>query len=283
MPDAPLLSASRRHGRPAAVRPAFERVVVRANERIAEGVGLLVLRAPRTASTIGPGQFVHLRIGEGRDFILRRPFSVHRATDEDIEILYQVLGVGTHALARTLRGEEMDVLAPLGTGWDVADGPTHALLVAGGLGAAPLGMLAEVLAEKGVALTVVQGAPTNERLVARELFEALARRYEVATDDGSAGERGFVTMLSERALAAGDVDRVYACGPEAMSRIVATQAASRRVSCQVSLERFMACGVGACLSCVCATTGGRLRACVDGPVFDADIVLWDERETPPRH
>lgn len=283
MPDAPPLAASRRHGRPAAVRPALERVVVRANERIAEGVGLLVLRAPRTASTLRPGQFVHLRIGEGRDFILRRPFSVHRATGEDIEVLYQVLGVGTHALARTARGEEMDVLAPLGTGWDVADGPTHALLVAGGLGAAPLGMLAEVLAEKGVALTVVQGAPTGERLVARELFEALARRYEVATDDGSAGERGFVTLLSERALAEGDVDRVYVCGPEAMSRIVATQAASRGVSCQVSLERFMACGIGACLSCVCATTGGRLRACVDGPVFDADIVLWDEREIPPRH
>jgi len=258
-------------------------VVVRANERIAEGVGLLVLNAPRTAATIRPGQFVHLRIAEGRDFILRRPFSVHRGTGEDIEILYQVLGVGTHALARASRDAEMDVLAPLGTGWEVGDGLTRALLVAGGLGAAPLGMLAEVLAEKGVALTIVQGAPTSERLVARELFETVARRYEAATDDGSAGERGFATLLSERVLAGGDVDRVYACGPEAMSRIVAAQAASRGVACQVSLERFMACGIGACLSCVCATTGGRLRACLDGPVFDAEVVLWDEREIPPRH
>ncbi len=261
----------------------LERVVVQANERVAEGVGLIVLRAPRTAAAVMPGQFVHLRIAPGRDFILRRPFSVHRARGEDIEILYQVLGAGTRALARVARDVEMDLLGPLGTGWDTSGGIDHALLVAGGLGAAPLGMLAEGLSGNGVALTVVQGAPTAERLVARDLFESTARRYLPATDDGSVGERGFVTALSQRVLAAGGLDRVYVCGPEAMSRIVASQAASADVSCQVSLERFMACGVGACLSCVCATRHGRLRACVDGPVFDAADVLWDRREIPPRH
>jgi dihydroorotate dehydrogenase electron transfer subunit len=270
-------------GEVATVRPALERVVVTANERIAQGVGLLVLHAPRTAATVRPGQFVHLRIAPGRDFLLRRPFSVHRASGETLEILYQVLGTGTHALAQVSRDSEMDLLGPLGTGWDVAGGGSHALLVAGGLGAAPLGMLAEALADKGVALTIVQGAPTSERLVARELFESVARRYQSATDDGSAGERGFVTLLSERALSAGGIDRVYACGPEAMSRTVAEQAAAAGVRCQVSLERFMACGIGACLSCVCATTRGRLRACLDGPVFEAADVLWDEREIPPRH
>lgn len=263
--------------------PALERVVVRANERVAEGIGTIALQAPRTAAGIAPGQFVHLRIAPGSDFILRRPFSVHRAGNGEIEVLYQVLGKGTHALAKVAPGTTMDLLGPLGRGWRMPDGLSHALLVAGGLGAAPLGMLAEQLAAKGVAVSVAQGAPNAERLVARSLFDAVARRVEIATDDGSAGEGGFVTALSERILAASDVDMVYACGPEVMARIVAAQAAAAGVRCQVSLERFMACGIGACLSCVCATTTGRLRACVDGPVFDAEEVLWDEREIPPRH
>ena len=264
-------------------RPVLERVIVVANERIAEGVGLLALHAPRTAAAVRPGQFVHLRIAQGRDFLLRRPFSVHRTRGETIEILYQVVGVGTHALARAGSQSEMDLLGPLGTGWRVSAQASHALLVAGGLGAAPLGMLSEVLADRGVALTIVQGAPSSERLVARELFESVARRYEAATDDGSQGERGLVTRLSARALEKAGVDVVYACGPERMSRIVAAQAATAGAACQVSLERFMACGVGACLSCVCATRSGRLRACLDGPVFDAADVLWDEHEIPPRH
>jgi dihydroorotate dehydrogenase electron transfer subunit len=276
-------SAWKMSGRSTVARPALERVLVVANERVAEGIGVLVLRAPRTAASVLPGQFVHLRIAEGRDFILRRPFSVHRASSDQIEILYQVLGVGTRALAQVERDAEMDVLAPLGNGWEIPEGMAHALLVAGGLGAAPLGMLSEALAAKGVAITVAQGAPTSKRLVARDLFESVARRYEVATDDGSAGERGPVTMLSQRILALRDTDRVYSCGPEAMSRIVAAQAEAHGIGCQVSLERFMACGIGACLSCVCATRHGRLRACLDGPVFDATEVLWDECEIPPRH
>ncbi len=279
----PELAADRTLASPAHSRPGLERAVVDANERVAEGVGLIALHAPRTAAAVRPGQFVHLRIAPGSEFILRRPFSVHRVSGERIEILYQVLGVGTRALSLKAREDEMDLLGPLGRGWDVGDGISHALLVAGGLGAAPLGMLAESLAEKGVAITVAQGAPTADRLVARSLFESVARRYEAATDDGSEGERGFVTTLSERILDAGGVDRVYVCGPEAMSRIVAGQATQAGVSCEVSLERFMACGIGACLSCVCATRHGRARACLDGPVFDAHDVLWDEREIPPRH
>jgi dihydroorotate dehydrogenase electron transfer subunit len=221
-----------------------------------------------------------LRIAQGREFILRRPFSVHRASGERIELIYQVLGRGTRALAEADRGARMDLLGPLGTGWRVPEGLHHALLVGGGLGAAPLGMLAEELASAGVASTVALGAPTQERLVARELFERVARRVEVSTDDGSAGERGLVTGLTERLLALGETDVAYVCGPEAMSRIVAAQASARGIACQVSLERLMACGIGACLSCVCSTVKGRVRACVDGPVFDAEEVLWDESERP---
>lgn len=240
------------------------------NERICEGVGSIVLDAPRTAASVEPGQFVHLRLGRGTDTVLRRPFSIHRAQGGRVEILYQVVGAGTLRLAEKRAGDDsMDVVAPLGHGWDVPPGTAHALLVTGGLGAAPLGMLAERLAEAGVAVVVAMGAPCNDRLLARELFERVARRVEYATDDGSCGECGFVTAVSARLLAAESFDVVYTCGPEPMQRILAAQAHDAGVACQVSLERLMACGIGACLSCVVETRSGLKRACVDGPVFDA--------------
>jgi dihydroorotate dehydrogenase electron transfer subunit len=255
-----------------------------ANDRVAEGVGLMVLRAPRTAAAVLPGQFVHLRLDTHSETILRRPFSVHRARGEHIELLYQVLGAGTLLMAGKRAGDtSMDVVGPLGHGWAVLDGTAHALLVAGGLGAAPLGMLAERLAERGVAITVAQGAPTAERLVARDLFERVAPRVEVATDDGSAGDGGLVTVPLQRLLAAERFDVAYVCGPEAMQRSVAQMLADAHVACQVSLERLMACGIGACLSCVVSTRDGLKRACVDGPVFDAEEVVWDASQIPPKH
>jgi dihydroorotate dehydrogenase electron transfer subunit len=267
----------------ASEHPLLERVNVLANERVAEGVGLLILHAPRVAARVEPGQFVHLRIARGSSFLLRRPFSVHLAADEQIEILYQVLGQGTRALAERIPDDEMDVIGPLGRGWRVPDRAAHALLVAGGLGAAPLGMLVARLADLGVAASVALGAPTEERLMALDVFEAHARRIMVATDDGSAGERGFVTAVAARLLAEDRPDVVYVCGPEVMSRAVARMADEADVPCQVSLERLMACGIGACLSCVVATRSGQKRACCDGPVFDAKEVLWDASEVPSRH
>ncbi|PKQ29992.1 MAG: dihydroorotate dehydrogenase electron transfer subunit [Actinobacteria bacterium HGW-Actinobacteria-10] len=263
--------------------PALENVTVFRNERIADGVGLLALHAPRCAREVRPGQFVHLRIASGTDFILRRPFSVHRASGETIEILYQVLGTGTRAMSLLERDATLDLIGPLGTGWSIAPRMEHALIVTGGLGAAPLGMLAEELSAAGVAITVAMGAPCAERLVAREVYDAVARRVVIATDDGSSGERGFVTVLTMRLLATESFDCVYVCGPEIMQRIVARQASAADVTCQVSLERLMACGIGACLSCVVSTRDGRKRACVDGPVFDAGDVLWDCSEVPPKH
>jgi dihydroorotate dehydrogenase electron transfer subunit len=263
--------------------PALERVEVVANDRIATGVGLIALHAPRTAASVRPGQFVHLRIGYGTTFILRRPFSVHRVRGERLEILYQVVGGGTRALAEATARTQMDLIGPLGHGWDIPADVSHALLVAGGLGAAPLGMLAEELAARGVAITVASGAPSEDRLLARDLFEAVARRVEVATDDGSCGTPGFVTGVCESLLADEALDIVYTCGPEPMQRIVASQAAAAGVPCQVSLERLMACGIGACLSCVVRTTEGLKKACVDGPVFDAAVVEWETAERVPEH
>lgn len=266
-------------------RRLLERVEVVANDRVATGVGLLRLSSPRIAETVRPGQFVHLRITQRADFILRRPFSVHRAhaATGTIELLYQVLGRGTRELAGAARGHVMDAIGPLGTGWDVPPGAAHVLLVAGGLGAAPLGMLAEDLAERGVAVSVALGAPTAERLMARDLFEDVARRVVVTTDDGSCGIHGRVTVAADRLIVEDRPDLVCVCGPEAMARSTAALALEAGVACQVSLERLMACGIGACLSCVVTTVRGRARACVDGPVFDAREVVWDASELPGRH
>jgi dihydroorotate dehydrogenase electron transfer subunit len=263
-------------------QPLLERVTVLANERVARGVGALRLSAAGIASRVRPGQFIHLRIAAGADFILRRPFAVHRREGDAIELLYQTVGRGTHELESRRAGEVMDAIGPLGHGWEVGD-VSSALLVAGGLGAAPLGMLAEDLARRGVAVTVALGAPSAERLLARSLFESVARRVEIATEDGSAGERGLVTALTARRLAEETPDVVCACGPEAMSRAVAAQAHEARVPCLVSLERLMACGIGACLSCAVSTTHGSKRACRRGPVFDAEEVLWDVSEAPAHH
>lgn len=263
--------------------PILERVHVISNQRIAQGVGLVTLQAPAIAERVAPGQFIHLRIARGAEFILRRPFSVHRRRGDTIEILYQVLGTGTRALSLLEPGAQMDAVGPVGRGWHLPEGAGHVLFVTGGLGAAPLGMFAEQLAQAGVALTVVMGAPTADRLVARDLFESVARRLEVATDDGSAGERGYSVALSERLMFAEKFDAVYTCGPEVMQRIVATQASEHGIYCEVSMERLMACGIGACLSCIVTTVHGLRRACIDGPVFGAQEVCWDASELPPKH
>lgn len=263
--------------------PSEERAMITANERLTEGVGLITLRAPYIAANVRPGQFVHALAAEGTGHILRRPFSVHDVHGKDIDILYQVLGAGTRILSLKERGHEVSLIGPLGHGFHIPDHVDHAMLVAGGLGAAPLGLLARELASRGVATTVACGAPTRARLLGMEVFNDVARRVECATDDGSEGEPGLVTTLAHRLIAEDRPDVVYACGPEMMSRTVARLAAECGVPCQVSLERLMACGVGACLSCVVSTTGGLKRACADGPVFDAEEVRWDDSERPPRH
>lgn len=262
-------------------KPVLESVVVTENRRVAEGVGLLTLRAPRCAAALLPGQFVHLRVLSRPANLLRRPFSVHRVMGDSIVILYQVLGAVTRAMAELEPGDRsIDLIGPLGHGWTIPDSATHALIVAGGLGAAPLGMLADELAERGIATVAALGAPCEDRLVGREVFDSVCRRVDVATDDGSAGLRGYVVELTRGLLAAEHFDVVYTCGPQVMQQIVAEQAATHGISCQVSLERLMACGVGACLSCIVETRGGQKRACVDGPVFDGAEVIWDASQSP---
>ncbi len=255
---------------------------VQANEPLGPGLYLMALKAPQIARGIEAGQFVHMRIPHMDDHILRRPFSVYGRSAEEgiVEILYQTVGYGTDQMTRIGALESVEMIGPVGRPWRPPAAASRALLVAGGVGSAPLFLLAEKLIAEKREVDVVLGAQTAEALVSRERYEALLQAPpRCSTDDGSFGFEGFCTPLVEQALAEAEgegrpYDYLAVCGPEPLMRLVANMAAEHGVLCEVSLERRMACGVGACLSCVVNTTGGLKRSCVDGPVFLAEEVIW---------
>jgi len=257
-------------------RPAVEVVTVIENRPLSGSVRSLVLKAPRTAGLVRGGQFVQLDIEPGF-LTLRRPLSVYGVSGDTIEILYHQVGEGTRRLATKQAGDaSMTVIGPLGTPWPVPDGARTALLVGGGIGAAPLGMLATELTARGVETTVLVAAQNAERLVGEDHFAACGADVACATDDGSRGYAGLVTEPLIEMLGTRTFDVAYVCGPEIMQEKVSARLVGHGVQTFVSLERRMACGIGACLSCVLPTVDGQKRVCVEGPVFDAEEVLWDE-------
>ncbi len=257
-----------------------ERARILSNENVGPRLHLMVLESPRIAGDIRPGQFVHMKLPDFESHILRRPFSVY-GRDADagtIDILYQEVGAVTR-LMPTLGQGEVELIGPVGNTW-AADG-SHALLVGGGVGAAPLFLLAESLQEKRIPFDVVLGAQTERALVTRERYGALIGGEPCcATDDGTFGRAGFCTSLVEERLKEGCLadgkpyDYLAVCGPEPLMRIVADLGAKSGVRTQVSMEKRMACGIGACLSCVVDTVAGKRRSCVDGPIFEAEEVVW---------
>ena len=250
------------------------------NEEVGPRLHIMVLEAPAIAASILPGQFVHMKLPDLEAHILRRPFSVYArdAMSGTLEILYQEVGSVTR-LMPDMQAGEAELIGPVGNTWNAEC--ERALLVGGGVGAAPLFMLAEALCAQGTPFDVVLGAQTVDALVARERYaDLLGCEPCCATDDGSYGRAGFCTSLVEERLANGctadgqPYDFLAVCGPEPLMRIVADMGASAGVRTQVSMEKRMACGVGACLSCVVDTVHGKRRSCVDGPIFEAEEVVW---------
>lgn len=258
--------------------PVQELARIAANDLLDGNLYLMTLAAPRIAAAVRPGQFIHLRIPGMGDHILRRPFGVYdRDLDAGtIDVLYQVVGHGTKHMSALCAGTQCDVMGPLGHGWSMPQGTTRALVVAGGAGAAPLYLFTGQLLESGVSTDVVLGAQTKGGLVMLERFEKLLGCAPAcSTDDGTFGYAGFATLPAADLMRENDYDIVYCCGPEPLMRAVARLAQENGAACQVSLEKRMACGVGACLSCIVETTEGRKRSCVDGPVFPAEKVVWE--------
>ena len=218
-----------------------------------------------------PGQFLHIKCGEAR--ILRRPISICNIKDDNIRFVFEVKGEGTRWLSKRCTGEELDILGPLGNGFTMPEGKL--IVVGGGVGTPPMLFAAESAKNGAVAIL---GFRSTDRVILTDEFKKTCDKVYLTTDDGSAGIHGAVTMPLENLLKSGEYCAVMSCGQILMQRAVAELCAKYKVPCQVSLEERMGCGVGACLVCACAILGENgkemSRACVDGPVYFSDKVVW---------
>jgi len=223
-----------------------------------------------------PGQFVQIRVADGATPLLRRPLSIHAAGALKVKIIYEVVGEGTGILSTKKPGEFLDILGPLGNGFDCAR-PVESrggknILVAGGIGVAPLVFLAEKL--KLSKPLVLIGAQTKKQIICLPEFKALGCGLKLATDDGALGFKGRVTDLLKIVLEQTKPARIFSCGPYLMLKAVAQIAGENRINAQLSLEEHMACGIGACLGCVVETKSGYKTVCKDGPVFFSEELVW---------
>jgi dihydroorotate dehydrogenase electron transfer subunit len=258
------------------------------NRRLSPDYNVLALEAPQIGAATEPGQFVMVKPGHDTDPLLRRPFSVFEILRDDsgattgLTILSKRIGATTRKLYGAEAGDRVQTLGPLGHPFTLPERDTDVWMVAGGVGLAPFATVAEMLAPRGVSLTLFYGSRRAEELFHLDYFEQLGVRLALSTEDGSRGDRGRVTVPLRRALAHSNGDRpilIHACGPEPMLAAVAHLAAEFGRPCEVSVERVMGCGLGGCYSCVVPvkTPAGahHVRSCISGPVFDAATLVWD--------
>ena len=220
------------------------------------------------------GQFAQLRIDGVPSVFLRRPVSIHFVDPvaNEVWFLVQLVGAGTKWLGSLRPGDVLNAVLPLGKGFSMPDRKDEKiLLVGGGVGVAPLLFLGQSLRDYGVTPTFLLGARTKADLLQLPFFERLGPLY-LTTEDGSAGEKGFVTQHS--VLREQSFDSVRCCGPRPMMMAVACYAKGRNIDCEVSLENLMACGLGACLCCVEDTQQGNVCVCKEGPVFNINELKW---------
>ncbi|OCM99996.1 oxidoreductase [Clostridium sp. W14A] len=239
---------------------------------IAPGFFDVTVSCPEAARSARAGQFAQFLV-PGKT--LRRPISICGIdrTSGTLRFVFQVRGEGTRALSLLNPGEPVNLLAPLGNGFDLGDTSRRALFVGGGIGVPPLLEAAKPFGKNAV---LAAGFRSRDAVILKDDFESTGCETRIATDDGSFGRRGLVLDLI------GDLafDVVFACGPKPMLRAIAKLAAERGVPCYVSMEERMACGIGACLGCAVKLRGENGdyfgHVCKDGPVFDAETVVWEE-------
>jgi len=241
------------------------------------------LDAPYLAEHAARGQFVNVRVrSEGTDPLLRIPLGIHAVHEGGVKLLYKVVGEATRILSKRRSGEVLDVLGPLGNGFDldVLKKTTQAILVAGGHGVAPLYGLADELIKRGNPVDFFIGASSEDLIVCDSELAGMGARVHIATEDGSAGSKCYVTEILARHCAgdtcnAGDA-YIFACGPRPMLSALAGCSRDAGIPAQVSLDAYMACGTGACLGCAVETKSGYKLVCKDGPVFSSDEIVWEK-------
>jgi len=267
------------------------RSMVISNTKISPGYFRMRLTAPRELLSSQPGQFIMVRVRDAIDPLLRRPFGIFDLGNAPpefsggmeqpyLEMLYRVVGKGTAMLATLHHSDHLDLLGPLGKGFDPGDAGEEKILVGGGVGLAPLYYLAKTLAAT-TRVRLFIGGKTKEDVLCVTEFERLGVETYVATDDGTLGASGLVTEVLERHLLESQGGKgIFACGPMPMLKAVAAIAERFKIPCQVSLEAYMACGMGACLGCVVKGSEhdefhpDYRCVCKDGPVFDFQELRW---------
>lgn len=243
------------------------------NKQIGKDFYILELLSSDPLPDIFPGQFVQIRIDDSPETFLRRPFSIYDADHKynTLRLLYQVVGKGTDAMSLLKPAEIINIVYPLGNSFTDPSKSEKILLIGGGVGIAPFLYFARHLKELKCDIEMLFGFRNLERIISYDEFLAYGKVH-VTTEDGSAGEKGFVTDHS--VLAGIKYDRIYCCGPDPMMKAVAKYASSKGIFCEVSLENLMGCGFGICLCCIVATNRGNLCTCTEGPVFNINELKW---------
>lgn len=236
---------------------------VKSNEKLTENVFKMVLEGDTSAVTAS-GQFINIKIDS---LYLRRPISIFDCKDNELSIIYKVVGSGTEIMSKMSAGTELDCLVGLGNGFNISDAGDSPVVIGGGVGVPPMYYLAKKLIEDGKTVTAVLGFNTSSEIFGKDDFEALGVKTIVTTVDGSEGIKGFVTD------ALNDIDYSYffTCGPEPMLKAVYNNTTT---SGQFSFEERMGCGFGACMGCSCKTKYGNKRICKEGPVLVKEEIIW---------
>lgn len=249
---------------------------VKANDKLTEKHFLITLHPLEKIKTPKPGQFFMLSVDNGLDPLLKRPFSVHRLLGKDFQLLYRTVGKATAMLKDKSPGSILEVMGPLGNGFPKPETKTTKVLIAGGLGIAPLFAFTETIKDKN--LLVFIGARTKRETLCIDKLKSIGINPLISTDDGSIGTKGLVLDLVSEFLAqntSGTPDIcLYSCGPKPMLKELTELVSKFTIKGYLALEENMACGLGACLSCVVNTREGLKRVCVDGPVFSASELVW---------
>ena len=236
---------------------------ISSNEKLTENVYRMVLSGDTSAVTAS-GQFINILL-EG--LYLRRPISIFDCKENELSIIYKVVGTGTEKMAGLPAGTELDCLVGLGNGFDTSVSGDKPVVLGGGVGVPPMFYLAKKLIEEGKQVTAILGFNKADEIFCKEDFEAIGAKTIIATADGSIGVKGFVTD----ALKDVDYTYFYTCGPEPMLKAVYN---STETSGQLSFEERMGCGFGACMGCSCKTKYGNKRICKDGPVLVKEEIIW---------
>ena len=236
---------------------------VKSNEKLTENVFRMVLSGDTSAVTAS-GQFINIKIDS---LYLRRPISIFDCNENELSIIYKVVGTGTEMMSKMPAGTELDCLVGLGNGFDISATGDHPVVIGGGVGVPPMYYLAKKLIEDGKKVTAILGFNTAAEVFGKEDFEKLGAETIVTTVDGSEGVKGFVTD----ALKDFDYSYFFTCGPEPMLKAVYNNTST---SGQLSFEERMGCGFGACMGCSCKTKYGNKRICKEGPVLVKEEIIW---------